>query len=271
MSPELIESEPVVTPELATCEGKKRLGMTTSTYPAVLDYPEDHHTKREDGDHPYLDGFSNEGSLGFDPPLELMGNVGYLSDSEGRMEMSVDYVGPEPLNCQRHVPQEHPPDVKVDTLDESEDLRGDTLVRSPLSDSSEITDVQGNQAHIVSRKPAERVKGKVLRIQNRKGGSRYVRSTGESCMLTPEWYKMICDWARKEFRPELNPLPKFQGDNASKPNPLLTSSRRQHRERMQMLTCDRNGRPMGSFVPWSDHTLFLHPKESEIAGIFKNS
>ena len=36
-----------------------------------------------------------------------------------------------------------------------------------------------------------------------------------------------------------------------------------------MLTCDRNGRPMGYFIPWSDHTLFLHPKESEIPGIVK--
>ena len=37
-----------------------------------------------------------------------MGNYGYLCDSEGHMEMSVDYVGPDPLNCQRLVPQEHP-------------------------------------------------------------------------------------------------------------------------------------------------------------------
>ena len=145
MSPELIESEPAVTPELATCGGEEKAWDYYIDIAAVSDYLEDHHTKREDGDHPYLDGFSNEGSLGFDPPLELMGNFGYLSDSEGRMEMSVDYVGPEPLNCQRHVPQEHPPDVKVDTPDESEDLRGDTLVRSPHSDSSEFTDVQGNK------------------------------------------------------------------------------------------------------------------------------
>ena len=34
-----------------------------------------------------------------------------------------------------------------------------------------------------------------------------------------------------------------------------------------MLTCDKNGRPMGYFVPWSEHTVFLHPKASEIASI----
>ena len=38
------------------------------------------------------------------------------------MEMSVDYVGPDPLNRQRHVPQEHPPDVEVDMWDESKYL-----------------------------------------------------------------------------------------------------------------------------------------------------
>ena len=83
-----------------------------------------------------------------------MGNFGYLCDSEGRMEMSVHYVGPEPLNRQRHIPHEHPPDVEVDTRDESKGLPGDTPVRSLLSDGGETLDVQGNQAHIVSRKPA---------------------------------------------------------------------------------------------------------------------
>ena len=130
-------------------------------------------------------------------------------------------------------------------------------------------DVQGNQAHIVSRKPARRAKGKVLRIRNRKGGSRYVRSTGESCILTPQWYKMVCDWAGEECQPELNPLPKFQGDHASEPHPSSTSSKRQQKKRMRMLTSDENGCPIGYFVPWSDHTLFLHPKESKIAGIVK--
>ena len=185
------------------------------------------------------------------------------------MEMSVDYVGPDPLSRQRHVPQEHPPDVEVDTPDESKDLPGDTLVRSPVFDHGENRDVQGNQAHIVSRKPARRAEGKVLRICNRQGRSRYVRSTGESCILTPKWYKMVCDWGGEEFRPELNPLPKFQGDHASKPNPSATSSRRQQKKRMRMLTRDGNGRPMGYFVPWSDHTLFMHLKDSEIAGIVK--
>ena len=96
-----------------------------------------------------------------------------------------------------------------------------------------------------------------------------MRSTGESCILNPEWYKKVCNWAGEEFRPELNPLPKFQGDYASKPNLSSTSSRRQQKKRIRMLTRDQNGRPMGCFVPWSDHTLFLHPKESEIAGIVK--
>ena len=36
-----------------------------------------------------------------------------------------------------------------------------------------------------------------------------------------------------------------------------------------MLTRDQNGRPIGYFVPWSDHTFSLHPKESKIAGIVK--
>ena len=152
------------------------------------------------------------------------------------MEMSVDFVGPDPLNRQRHVPQEHPPDVEGDTQDESPDLPGDTLVQSPALDDGENMDVQGNQAHIVSRKPARRAKRKVLRIRNRKGGCRYVRYTGESCILTPEWYKMVCNWAGEEFRPELNPLPKFQGDHASKPNPPSTSSRRQQKKSMRMLT-----------------------------------
>ena len=109
----------------------------------------------------------------------------------------------------------------------------------------------------------------MLRLRNRNGGSRYVRSTGGSCILTPEWYKMICDWAGEGFWPELNPLPKFQGDHPSNLNPSSTSSMRQQKKRMRTLTRDQSGRPMGYFVPWSDHTLFLHPKESETAGIVK--
>ena len=38
---------------------------------------------------------------------------------------------------------------------------------------------------------------------------------------------------------------------------------------LRMLTRDQNGRPIGYFAPWSDHTLFLHPKEPEISGIVK--
>ena len=38
---------------------------------------------------------------------------------------------------------------------------------------------------------------------------------------------------------------------------------------MRMLTRDQNGCAMGLFVLWSDHRLFLHTKESEIASIVK--
>ena len=157
----------------------------------------------------------------------------------------------------------------MDTRDESKHLPADTLVRSSVFDGGENMDVQGNQAHRVFRKLAPGAKEKVMRIRSRQGGSRYVRSTGESCILTPEWYKMVCGWAGKEFRPDLNPLPKFQQNHASKPNPSPTSSRRQQKKSMQMLTRDQNGRPMVFFVHWSDHTLFLHPIDSEISGILK--
>ena len=176
----------------------------------------------------------------------------------------MEYVGPDPLNNQRHVPQEHPPDVEVDTRDQSKDLPGDTLVRSPVSDGGENMDVQGNQAHIVSRKPARRAEEKDLRIRNRQGGARYVRSTGESCILTPDWYKMVCDWAVEGFRPELNPFPKFQGDHASKPNLASNSSRRRQKKHMRKLIGDQNGRSMGFFVPWSDNTFFLHPRSPRL-------
>ena len=118
---------------------------------------------------------------------------------------------------------------------------------------------------------AGRAKGKVLRIRNRKGWSRYVRSTEESWALTPQWYKMVCDWVGEEFWPELNTLPMFQGDHASKPNPSSTSSGRQQNKRIRMLTRDQNSRPMGFFVPWTEHMLFLHPKESETASIVNKS
>ena len=77
---------------------------------ALLDYPDEHHAKMEDGNDPSSDSSSDEGSLGFDPPLQFMGSFGYLCDSEGCMELSVDYVGPDPLNRQRYVPKEHSPD-----------------------------------------------------------------------------------------------------------------------------------------------------------------
>ena len=120
----------------------------------MLDYPEEHDAKTEDGNDPSSDGSSDRRSLDFDPPLGFMGSFGYLCDSEGCMEMLVDYVGPDPLNRQRRVPQDHPPDMEVDTRDESKDLPGDTLIRSPVFDHGKNMAVQGNQAHIVSRKPA---------------------------------------------------------------------------------------------------------------------
>ena len=135
----------------------------------VLNYAGEHLATTEDGDDSSSDGSSDEGSLGFEPPLGFMGNLGFLCGSEGRMEMSVDYVGPDPLNRQRHVPQEHPPDVEVETGDGSEDLPGDTLLRSPAFDGGENMDPKGNQANIGSRKPARRAEGKVLMICSRNG------------------------------------------------------------------------------------------------------
>ena len=156
----------MVTPEPSTRGGEEKTWDYYRDIAAVLDYPEGHHAKREDGDDPSLDGSSDEGSLGFDPPLGFMENFGYLCDSEGRMEMSVDYVGPDPLNRQQHVPQAHPPDVEVEIQDESKDLPGATLILSPGFDDGENMGVQCNQAHIVSSKPARHAKGKVLRIRN---------------------------------------------------------------------------------------------------------
>ena len=254
----------MVTPGPSTRRGEEKALDYYIDMAAVLNYPEEHHAKTEDGEDPCSDGSSDEGSLGFHPPLGFMGNFGYLCDSEGRMEMSVDYVRPEPLNRQRHVLQEHPPDVEVNIWDESKDLPAHTLARSPVFDDGENMDVRGNQAHIVSGKPARHAEGKILRIRNRQGASRYVRSTGESCILTPEWYKGICDWPREEFRWELYPLPKFQADHAAKPNPSLTSSRRQQKKRMQMLTPDQNGRPMGYFVPWETTPCFCIPRSPRL-------
>ena len=268
-SPEPAEWQPLVSPEPSTRGGEEKAWDYYIDISALLDYTEENHVKPEDGNDPSLDGSSEEGSLHFDPTPGFMGNFGYLCDSEGRMEMSVAYVGPDAPNRQLGVPQEHPPDVEVDTRDESKDLPGDTIVWSPVFDGVEKMDLPGNAAHPVSRKPARRAKGKVLRICNRKGGSRYVGSTGKSCILTPEWYKMVCDWAGEEFRPELNFLPKFQGDHAGKPNTSSTSSRRQQKKRMPMPTRDQNSSLIVDFVPWSDHTLVLHPKESKTAGIVK--
>ena len=176
------------------------------------------------------------------------------------MEMLVDYVGPDQLDCQPHVPQVHPPDVDVDTQHELKDLSGDTLVRSPVFDGGENMDFQGNQAHIAFRKPARRAQGKVLRIRNRMGRSKYVGSNQDTCILTPEWYKMVCNWAGGAFLPQLNHLSKFQGDHAYQPNLSSTSSTHQQKKRMWPMVC---------FVPCRDHTLFLHPKESESAGMVK--
>ena len=64
-------------------------------------------------------------------------------------------------------------------------------------------------------------------------------------------------------------MPNFQGDHASKLNPSSTSSKQQQKKSVRVLTRDQSGRPMGYFVPWSDQTFFLHPKESGIADIVK--
>ena len=118
----------MVTPEPSTRGGEEEAWDYYIDIAAVLDYPEEHHAKTEDGADPSSGGSSDEGSSGFDPPLEFMGNFSYWCDSEGRMEMLVDYVGPDPLTRQRHVPQEHPPGMEVDTRDESRYLSGDTLI-----------------------------------------------------------------------------------------------------------------------------------------------
>ena len=102
----------MVTLEPSTRGGEEKIWNYYIDIAAVLDYPQEHHAKTEDGDEPYSDGSSDEGSLGFDQPLGFMGNFGFLCDSERCMEMSVDHVGPNPLSRQRHVPQEHPPDVR---------------------------------------------------------------------------------------------------------------------------------------------------------------
>ena len=143
----------MVTPEPSTRGGDGKAWDYYIDVAALLDYPKDHHAKTENGDDPSTDGSSDQGSLSFDPPLGFMGSFGYLCESEGRMEMSVDYLGPDQLDRQRHVPQEHPRDVKVDPQDESKDLPGDTLVRSTVFDHGESMEVQGNQAHTVSRRP----------------------------------------------------------------------------------------------------------------------
>ena len=124
----------MVSPEPSIRGGEEKARGYYIDIATVLDYPEEHHAKNEDCDNPSSDRCSEEGSLGFDPPLGFMGSFGYLCDSEGRLEISVDYVGPDPLHRQRHVPQEHPTDVEVDTRDESKDLPGDNLVRSPVLD-----------------------------------------------------------------------------------------------------------------------------------------
>ena len=143
-----------MSPEPSTRGGQEKAWNYYIDIAAVLNYPEEHQAKTEDRDGPSSDGSSDKGSLGDEPPLGFMGNLGYLFDSEGHLEMCVDYVGPDPLSRQRHIPQGRPPDVEVDTRDESKDLPGDTLVRAPAFDGGENMDFQGTQAHIGSRKPA---------------------------------------------------------------------------------------------------------------------
>ena len=163
----------MVTPEPNTRGKEEKTWDYCIDKAAVLDYPEEDHAKTEDGDDTSPNGSSDGGWLCFDRPLGFMVNFGYLCDSEGRMELSVDYVGPDPLSCQRHVPQEQPPDVEVDTWDESQGLPGDTLIRSPVFDHGG-NECPGQPSPYCFQESARRAKGKVLRICNRKGGSRYV-------------------------------------------------------------------------------------------------
>ena len=90
-------------------------------------------------------------------------------------------------------------DVEVDTRDESKDLPGETPVRSPVFDVGENMDFRGKQAHIVSRKPARQAKGKVLRICNRKGGTRHLRSTENVVSQSPSGIKWSAIGPGKSF------------------------------------------------------------------------
>ena len=60
-----------VTPEPSTHGGEEKAWDYYIDIAAVLDYPEEHHAKTEDCDDPSSDGSSDEGSLGFDPPLKF--------------------------------------------------------------------------------------------------------------------------------------------------------------------------------------------------------
>ena len=58
-----------VTPEPSTRGGEEKAWDYYVDIAAVLDHPEEHHARTENGDDPSSDGSSDEGSLGFDPPL----------------------------------------------------------------------------------------------------------------------------------------------------------------------------------------------------------
>ena len=75
--------EPLMSPELGTRGGEEKAWHYYIGITAVRDYPEEHQAKTEDGDYPFLAGSSDEGSLGFDPPLGFVGTLGYFCDSGG--------------------------------------------------------------------------------------------------------------------------------------------------------------------------------------------
>ena len=64
-----------MTPEPGTRGGEVKALDYYIDIAAVLDYPEEHHTKTEDGNDPSLDESSDEGSLGLDPPLGFIANL----------------------------------------------------------------------------------------------------------------------------------------------------------------------------------------------------
>ena len=70
-SPDLAEWEPLVTPEPSTCGGEEKAWDYYIDLAAVLDYPEEHHTRTEDGDDPSSDGPVTKGRWSWTHPWDL--------------------------------------------------------------------------------------------------------------------------------------------------------------------------------------------------------